>query len=303
MRATIVSLLLSACAALPQTAQLRAFEAASVKPVEPGRPASGPLRGGPGTGSPGQLTGAASLKALLMRAYEMKGYQIAGPAWTDSERYEIAAKIPPGANRRDVAQMLRALLADRFHLVARLETRELPLYALVLAKNGPKLRDSRPADAQPADDGTLPRQSVPKLTKGLDGFPDLPKGADLPRSYEVVIGGSDGLMYKLWARRETMQQLADRLGSQLNRAVIDRTGLAAQYDFALAWTMESAGGSIPRTDPPPDEIDSHNTPVLSDAGLSIFAAVQAQLGLKLESKRGPLQMLIVDRVEKVPTAN
>jgi uncharacterized protein (TIGR03435 family) len=110
-------------------------------------------------------------------------------------------------------------------------------------------------------------------------------------------------MYKLWARRETMQQLADRLSSQLNRAVLDRTELKETYDFALAWTMESAGGVMPRTDPPPDEIDFHNTPIRSDAGLSIFRAVQAQLGLKLEPGKGPIEVLIIDRVDKAPTAN
>jgi uncharacterized protein (TIGR03435 family) len=302
----VCAVLLLACTAIAQTDPVRAFEAASVKPVEKGRPASGRLRGGPGTNSPGQLTGAASLKALLLLAYELKSYQITGPAWMESERYEIAAKIPAGASRKDVALMLRSLLAERFHLQARLETRELPIYSLVVAKSGPRFRKSPAAPeeaAATADDGALPTRSVPQLIKGADGFPSLPKDADVPRSYEVVVGGSDGLMYKLWARRETMQQLADRLSSQLNRAVIDRTQLREVYDFALAWTMESVGGSVPRTDPPPDEIGVHSTPVMSDASLSLFSAVQAQLGLRLEAGKAPLEMLIVDRVEKVPAAN
>ena len=272
------------------------FEAASVKRAEQGRSGMGPLRGGPGTNSPGQLSGTASLKALLMRAYELKDYQVAGPGWMDSERYEIAAKIPEGAGKQDVPPMLQALLAERFHLAVHRETRELPIYALVVAKNGPKFQES-PAERSAAAD-------LPKLTKGADGFPDLPKGADVPRSYEVVVGGSDGLMYKLWARRESMPQLADRLSSQLNRAVVDRTELAGEYDFALAWTMEGAGGVVPRTNPPPDEIDMHSTTVLSGAtGLSLFTALPEQLGLRLESRKGPLEMLIVDRVEKTPTAN
>ncbi len=291
-------------AAWAQTQPLPMFEAASVKPLEAGHPAVS-LRGGPGTNSPGQLSGTATLKNLLMRAYELKNYQISGPLWMDAERYEIAAKIPAGAGKPEVAAMLRALLSDRFHLAAHRETRELPIYAMVVAKNGPKFKPSpaEPDAAATPDDGVLPRASIPKLTRGPDGFPDFPQGAKLPRSYEVVVGGSDGIMYKLWVRRETMQQLADRLSGQLNRAVIDRTGLPGPYDFALAWTMDSAGGVIPRTDPPPDEIDSHSTPVMSDPGLSIFTAVEAQLGLKLEPRRAPLEMLIVDRVEKTPTAN
>jgi len=241
------------------------------------------------------------MKKLLMRAYELKSYQIAGPAWIDSERYEIAAKIPSAASKQDVPLMLRAMLAERFHLVAHSETRQLSIYELTVARTGPRFHQSAAAEPQAAtDDGTI---ATPKWSKGPDGFPALPEGADVPRSYEVVFGGSDGLMYKLWARRETMQQLADRLSSQLTRPVIDHTGLKEQYDFALAWSIESAGGSVPRTDPPPDEIDVHNTPILSDAGVSIFSALESQLGLKLERKKGPLQMLIVDRIDKVPTAN
>jgi uncharacterized protein (TIGR03435 family) len=302
------ALLFSACATLAQNEPTRpSFEVASVKPVEQGRPGIGPLRGGPGTNSPGQLSGAASLKALLMRAYELKSYQIAGPAWMDSERYEIVAKIPAGASKGLVSAMLQSLLAERFHLMAHRETKDLPIYAMVAGKSGPKLKQSPAADQNAtgatADDGTVARRAVPKIIRGPDGFPDIAAGTDIPRSYEVVVGGSDGILYKLWARRETMSQLADRLSSQLNRAVVDMTALKEQYDFTLSWTMENARGGVPRTDPPPDEIDFHSTPVMSDPGLSIFTAVQTQLGLKLEQRRGPLETLIVDRVEKAPTGN
>jgi len=143
----------------------------------------------------------------------------------------------------------------------------------------------------------------PKLVRGANGYPDLAPGTEVPRTYQVVLGGSDGLLYKLWARRETMPQLADRLSSQLNRAVVDRTGLQGGYDFALSWTMDAAGGIVPRTEPPPDEIEMYNSSVLTDPGLSLFNAVQAQLGLKLESGKGPVQMLVVDKLERVPTGN
>ena len=78
------------------------------------------------------------MKTLLMRAYELKSYQIAGPAWMDSERYEIAAKIPAGSTPREVPFLLRTLLAERFHLVAHNETRQLSIYELAIAKSGPK---------------------------------------------------------------------------------------------------------------------------------------------------------------------
>lgn len=294
LRTTIVLALL----ACPAPAQV-SFEVASVKPVPAGAAGMAPLRGGPGTDSPGRLSGVATLKTLLMKAYELKDFQIAGPAWLDSERYQIDARIPEGASKGQAALMLRALLSERFGLVAHKETRELPFYALLVGKNGPKLTES----SATATDATGGRGAPPRFTPGADGFPEIAPGEKLLRSYEVVTGGSDGLMYKLWARRETMEQLADRLSAQLNRPVVDMTGLKGQYDFALGWTVESTGGTIPRTNPPPDEIDFHNTPVLSDTGVSIFTAVQLQLGLRLEQRRGPLPMLVVDKVEKTPTGN
>ena len=272
-----------------------------MKPANQGRDGLGPLRGGPGTSSPGQLAGEASLKTLLMRAYELKDYQIGGPAWMESERYEIAAKIPEGATRREVARMLQSLLTQRFRLTVHRETRELAMYALEAAKSGPKLKAADPAATAP--DGADVTVFSPKLIKGSDGFPEVAGGQNLPRSYVMVVGGSDGVMYKLWARRETMEQLADRLSAQLSRPVVDRTGLTEVYDFALTWTVENGGAGVPRTGPPPDVIDMHSSPILSDAGLSIFAALPAQLGLKLEARRGPVEMLIVDKANRVPAGN
>ncbi|HWE48860.1 MAG TPA: TIGR03435 family protein [Bryobacteraceae bacterium] len=301
---SVSSLLLSVCAAAE--IDRPSFEAASVKRVQHGRPGIGPLRGGPGSDSPGQISGAASLKDLLMRAYEMKAYQIDGPSWMDTERYQILAKISVGATPEQVAIMLQSLLAERFHLVVHREIKELPFYAMLIGRNGAKLKSSQAVDQNPStpknsENGVLRKGTAPRFITGQDGFPDLSPGADLPRSYQVVVGGSDGILFKLWARQETMQQLADRMSSQLSRAVVDMTGLKGEYDFALSWTID--GGSVPRTNPPPDEIDIHSTPVLPGQSLSIFTALQNQLGLRLEQRRGPLTMLIVDGAEKSPVEN
>lgn len=303
-RRSITALFLSACAALAQNQPTRPpFEVASVKLVEQGRSRLGSLRGGPGTNSPGQLSGTASLKTLLMRAYELKNYQISGPSWMDSQRYEIVAKVPADASKGQVSLMLQSLIAERFHLVAHRESRELPIFALVVGKNCPKFKESPVADQSTVDDGTPTSRNAPKLTKGADGFPDIAPGATIPRTYEVVVGGSDGILCKLWARRETMQSLADLLSSQLIRPVVDMTELREPYDFTLSWTVEPGGSGVPRLDPPPDMIEIQSTPVMSDPGLSIFTAVQAQLGLKLEQRRGPLEMLFVDQIERTPTGN
>ena len=180
------ALMAFACAASAQNAAgPLSFEAASLKPANQDRDL-GPLRGGPGTSSPGQLHGAASLKTLLMRAYRLKDYQIGGPAWMDSERYEIAAKIPGGATRRE-ALMLQSLLAQRFGLTVHRENRELAMYALEVAKAGPKLKVSATDGAGPDSADTT--VFSPKLTKGSDGFPEIAGGQNLPRSYEKVLGG------------------------------------------------------------------------------------------------------------------
>ena len=122
-------------------------------------------------------------------------------------------------------------------------------------------------------------------------------------SNALWLAGSDGILYKLWARRESMEDLADRLGAGLNRAVVDRTGLVKQYDFTLTWSVESAGGMLPRTGPPPDEIESHGTPVLTDPGLSVFSAVREQLGLALRPGKATVEMLVVTYAERVSVGN
>ncbi len=273
-----------------------AFEAASLKPVAPGRTALRHLSGGPGTSSPGQLTGVATLKGLLMQAYGLKDYQILGPSWIETDRFEVAAKIPAGANQAQVAGMLQLLLAQRFRLAVRRETRELSVYALVVAKDGPRL-------ARSSEPGEAPANVVPRIVKGPDGLPDLAPGSKTPRSYEVALSGPDGILYKLWARHQTMQQLADMLSTQLNRAVVDATSLLGQYDFTLAWTVESAGGFVPRTGPPPDQIEAGGASVLSGPDLSLFTSLPSQLGLKLDPQKAPLELLIVEKAERVPIEN
>jgi uncharacterized protein (TIGR03435 family) len=273
------------------------FEAVSVKPTDPTRIRVRSLRGGPGTNSPGRLSGVASMKALLMRAYDVKAYQIAGPSWMESERYEIDATIPAGATAEDARAMLRRLLTERFHLGAHRETKQLSIYALEAGKGATKLKEG-----SAAVEGTDAPVS-PKIVAGADGLPELAAGTKLPRSYEIVVGGWDGIRYQLWARQETIEQLADRLSSQLDRPVIDRTGLKGRYDFALTWVAEGTGGNIPRTDPPPDMIESNKSTAVAGSGGNIFLAVQNQLGLRLRSDKGPITMLVVDRADRIPSGN
>jgi uncharacterized protein (TIGR03435 family) len=280
------------------------FEVASVKPAEP--PAPGrrftPLSGGPGTKSPTRLAGTTSLKALLMRAYGVKSYQVSGPAWMDTELYEIAAKIPPGATKEQLALMVQNLLMERFHLAVHRETKELPMYALRVGKNGAKLKESDPAaaaeDETAAAEGDRPR---PTVTMGADGFPQFPADAKMPPVVTLSLASAEFTRIKLFARHQTMDALADMIGGYVNRPVKNLTELEGQYDFTLAF--ESEPMAFARAARPTGASPDGAPPAQADPGPTIFAAVQEQLGLRLEQTRGPVEMLVVDRLEKVPTEN
>jgi uncharacterized protein (TIGR03435 family) len=114
-----------------------------------------------------------SMKYLLMAAYDVKVFQVAGPAWLDTERFEIDATMAPGTTKEQFRVMLQNLLAERFKLVVHQETTELPMYALVVDKNGPKMKESAAAPAVKSDDDPLPASMTMRPRIGADGFPVL----------------------------------------------------------------------------------------------------------------------------------
>jgi uncharacterized protein (TIGR03435 family) len=262
------------------------FEVASVKrSVDPAAglarpvgPAGGPRvsagwSGGPGTDSPGQLIGrSVSLKSILLRAWSVKNYQVVAPAWLDSERYDIAAKVPPGATREQIPPMLRNLLAERFKLTVHRSTKELPVYALVVAKGGPRLKE-----AEPGAGAAEPNQPMPRITTGADGFPEFPPG--FKRNFIL----STPEFVKEWARNQSMEHLAGFLTGLVERPVLDMTGLQGEYEYTLSFRTGSDAAESP--------------------GPGLFAALQSQLGLKLDARKAPVEMLIVDHVERTPTGN
>lgn len=323
---------LAACAAFAQTTpdQLT-FEVASVKPAAPptdGRMMVG-MRGGPGTPDPGQVTFSnVTQRLLLSTAYGVQDFQISGPGWLDSERYEIVAKVPKGATKDQFKVMLQNLLAERFKLTLHHETKELPLYALVVAKNGPKLKEAAappaatdgadPKDAGAAASGPPPPPGPgsgpppgpppgdggpPRLQMGKDGFPQLPPGAGRGGVVMMMMNGRA----RLTGNGQPISKLADVLARQLGRPVVDQTGLKANYDFTLDFDPEGGMGGRGRMmmpGPPPGgggDGPGANPPESENPG--IFTALQEQLGLKLEQKKGPLDLLVVDHSEKVAAEN
>jgi bla regulator protein BlaR1 len=206
------------------------------------------------------------LKMLIMEAYDVKAFQVAGePDWVNTARWDIEAKVEGFQGRLSQAQhgvMLRALLEDRFQLTVRRETKEMPLYALIVVKGGPKL--TAHTGEPPA-----PGQAI-RSGRGL---------------FSVQKGG--------------IALLAAQLERQLSRVVIDKTGLNGEYDYTLVWTPEPGEGGPESIGLPPQP----ELPVPADSkGPSIFTALQEQLGLKLESQRGPVEIIVIERVEK-PSEN
>jgi uncharacterized protein (TIGR03435 family) len=263
------------------------FDAASVKAAPPPDGRGGRrvgMTGGPGTDTPGRINFEnIGLGAVIGKAYGVKYYQISGPDWFDTERFNIIATAPPGTTPGQFRLMLQNLLADRFKVALHKETRDMQIYSLGIARNGPKLKKATPdppPDANNAADGE-PTGGGGKLAVDADGYPALRLGTTM-----AVMATPNGPRARL-ANKEHMEWLVDMLSSQLGRPVVDATGLTGEYDISLYWVPQRPN-SLTDDDP---------------SGPDLIAALQQQLGLKLEPKKGPIEVLVVDRAEKIPTAN
>jgi uncharacterized protein (TIGR03435 family) len=285
------------------------FEAASVKISQSGSLAPGRIQGmqgGPGSRDPGlfQCT-SCTLRPVLLRAYDLQPYQLSGPPSIDEDRYDIFAKLQPDATGKEFALMLQDLLVTRFGLAVHKETRVLPIYELVVAKDGSKLKEPEKPPASQAQAGEeRPSDGRPGAAKmayatDKDGHADLPPGKPgmvifFPRAGSPAASAS--------ARMMTIDVLLGGLGSQIDRPVVDKTGLNGVYDFKLVWAPDRASASSPQ----PPESPSGQVGLLdaaSDPAPTLFAAFERQLGLKFEDKRGPVQVLVVDKVNRTPKEN
>jgi uncharacterized protein (TIGR03435 family) len=299
----------TSCAAFAQTAENSpTFEVASVKPAAPiiGNRIMVMMRGGPGSNDPGQITYSnVTLYNVLMNAYGVKSFQISGPGWLDSERYDIVAKVRRGATKAECKVMMQNLLAERFKLTLHRDKKDLPMYALVVGKNGPKLKESV--------EDPVAAAAMRQPTMGKDGFPVLPPGlAGLSaKSLKMMNGGSGASMT---ASHQSMAEFAEMLSSRLDLPVVDMTGLTGKYDYTLSFSAEGLGrmrllGGMalpPPAAPPSGEGGPGMAMASAPDGQSspdLLTALQEQLGLKLEQKKGPVDLLVIDHVEKMPTEN
>lgn len=230
------------------------------------------MRGGPGTSDPERIAYMnVPLVSILMAAFDVGLIQIDGPGWIKTEKYDLMATMSSGVTRTEMQEMLRSLIAERFHLMAHEETRNIDGYELSISKTGSKLKPHQETGSE---------ERVPPWFRNLNAAAQnlvLTGGALTTRTRDYL------------ARRGgTVAQLADSLrGLIFNGApVVDHTGLVGEYDYYV----EFAPPQLNATD-------------ADEPGPDIFAAFQEQLGLRLEQKKIPMRTVVVDRAERVPEAN
>lgn len=235
-----------------------------------------------------------SLRLLLLSAYDVQEYQVIGaPPWAATDRFDIVATMPDTPDTSPVTPdgptrqtlMLQSLLEERFRLNAHIDTRDMPIYGLVLARGdrtlGPSLHRS-----------TVDCAALIAATRARGGPPPAPPAAgELPLCSSTVGPGF------IAGRSRTMAQIATNLsrltntGASLGRPIVDRTALEGYYDFEIRFTPDRIPNFGPGGPPP-------GLPDIDPNGASIFAAMREQLGLKLEAQRGAVRVLVIDRVEK-----
>jgi uncharacterized protein (TIGR03435 family) len=220
---------------------------------------------------------------VLRQAFGMEDDRVIGaPGWTKSDRWDIEAKVAPEdapklekIKAEERRQMLLPVLVERFNLRYHVEQRELPTYALLIAKGGPKLTESKPDDT------------------GSHEFPG-PNGQRAPRGMVRMGAG------RIDAHGGGLEFLAHALSPMLGRTVLDKTGLTGKYDFTLQWTPDPAMN--PMRGPGGDGGPPHGDSAADEGGPTIFTALEEQLGLKLEAQKSKVDVIVIDHID-LPSEN
>jgi uncharacterized protein (TIGR03435 family) len=298
--------LLSLGLAVAQAQKAPEFDAVSVK-VDNGNfivGVSGSAKGGPGTNDPGRFTYTQQrLEPIVMFAYDVMSDQISGSAWLEdaqADRFTITATMPPDTTKEQFHLMLQNLLAERFHLAVRHETKDFPGYDLVVAPGGPKMKLWTPdasADAVPAGAGPRDEQGFPRLPPGQPGV-------------RTSLTNASNFMLRS-THRQSMADFALRVGPFINISsgmpmsapkprVSDKTGLSGIYEFKIEFEAHSNAPAGSPFAPPPDAAANAPDP----GGPTVFEALEKQLGLKLVKSKGvPVDVMVIEHADKVPTGN
>jgi uncharacterized protein (TIGR03435 family) len=223
---------------------------------------------------------AVSETTLILSAYSLQPYELIPPGSLDNRRFDIAAKVPPGTNKLQLHLMQQDLLESQFHLRTHHALKEMPVYELTVDRNGLKIRQSTTAPEEPPDETDLPPSHAQfdqmlaarkrSATVDRDGFPVPQKG----QPGFTVVNGRAGFN----ATGFTMQQFVKFLTGQLDRPLIDATGLKGRYQMQMHWTQDWARSSPENPAPGP----------------TLIRSIQDQLGLKVEPKKARVEVLVVD---------
>jgi uncharacterized protein (TIGR03435 family) len=304
------AILLMPALAFAQTPAVLSFEVATIKPAEAITPAlitSGKFHLGMNVDGSRVDIGSMSLADLIPIAYKLKSYQISGPDWMNAQRFDILAKMPEGATKEQVPEMLQTLLAERFQLKIHRETRDHSVYALVTGKGGAKLKES------PPDPDTLP--DVPKgaITFGTGNNQVQVNATAGGATVTSAQGGAmkmsmgpNGQM-RMEVSKMAMPAFVDLITRLVDRPVVDMTELKGNYQIVLDLAMSDMLNVARTSGMPIPALGAGGIPgrpadASDPSGGSIFASVQ-ELGLKLDSRKAPIEFLVVDHVEKAPTEN
>ena len=242
-----------------------AFEVASVKVNTSSAPVSR-ISAPEGTGR--FETTNTSVRMLILNAYGIPAFQLAGgPSWLDSLHVDVLARGAAGATRAEISAMVRTLLAERFNLVVRRETREMPVYALIVARDDRRLGPRMQASTTNCAAAAAPGAPAPQTASGQ------------------LLCTTRMSPFTINAGGMTMARLAQTVSGIVDRVVTDETKLPGGYDLQLSFTPERPP---PPGAPPPADPDAP----------SIFAALQEQLGLKLDARRGMVEILVIDRLDQ-----
>ncbi len=266
------------------------FEVTSVKPAPPIVAGGAPVKIGMHIDGAQVHFDGFALKDYIRMAYRVRPYQVSGPDWIDGERFVIDAKMPAGATREQVPDMLQSLLADRFRLKIHNETKDFPVYALEVVPGASKLKDV--TDTSAAEDAAAPTEVQAQGSAAGIGV-SLPGGASYSFANDTFIGKKLNMFY-----------LTDILTRFMDRPVVDQTGLTGKYDLTIKLAEEdyrtmlirsaiAAGVALP-----PEALR-----LLDNASDATLHSGLRAYGLKLEQKKAPLPLLVVDSISKTPTEN
>lgn len=251
------------------------FEVASIKPVAPldEKAIMSGKRPFTSVDNAQVHIGNTSVMELVCSAYNVsRNHVMGGPAWLsafNSQRFEVVAKMPEGATKEQVPEMLQTLLAERFKLVAHREKRDTPAYALTVGRGGPRLKEAAP-------DLSVPDGEAPRKTLGENGR---------------VRYGLDSV---------TMERFAALLSRNMDRPVVDQTGLKGRYQVSYELDLMASANKILMSIAPYS--DPASADALPDPRDSIFSSVK-RLGLKLDPRVLPIDVIVIDHIERVPTEN